>query len=71
MANFATMLHGDLTDVLNELENGGCTADEVAAALSNTIRKVLAMQKAAAVRPVYQPRLTPVGCGDGQTFVVG
>ncbi len=21
--------------------------------------------------PIYQPRLTPVGCGDGNTYVVG
>lgn len=71
MAHFATMLHGSLEAVLHELESGDCTAAEVAAALSNTIRQVLALQKAAAVRPTYQPRLTPVGCGDGNTFVVG
>lgn len=70
MAHFATMLHGSLEEVMNELDSGDCTAAEVAAALSNTIRQVLALQKAAAC-PAYQPLLTPVGAGDGNTFAVG
>jgi hypothetical protein len=40
MANFATLMHGELADVLRELERGDCDTQELGAALCNVIRKV-------------------------------
>lgn len=42
MGNFSTLSHGQLRDVLLELESGECSAQEVGAALCNVIRRMIA-----------------------------
>jgi len=45
MSNFATLLHGDLYDVLNELEAGELTTDEICAVLANLCKRVMQMER--------------------------
>lgn len=55
MAHFATLLHGELNDVLRELESGDCDTRELGAALCNVIRKVQGA--------LSNPFLAPAGGG--------
>lgn len=45
MSDFATLIHGDLSDVLRVLDEGECQAHELCAVLYNTIRTVITLQQ--------------------------
>lgn len=45
MSDFATLIHGDLRDVLRVLDEGECQSHELCAALYNTIRTVVSLQQ--------------------------